>query len=200
MSVAQFGLDLDRVALPARVVGAQRLAQQQVFGPVSWLLNDTLFYTSLFLTVILLLLYFRARLLTTLISKVRFLTGLSKFVEVAGSFSGKQLLRILFLSFLRYIIFILQYMMLLQVMGVEVPYQVSFVLLTVFYMFMVLAPTVGFTELPVRASASGLIFGLFSANVIGIQATALGIWLINLVLPAILGSLLILGIKIMKER
>ena len=29
--VAQFGLDLDRVALPARVVGAQRLAQQQVF-------------------------------------------------------------------------------------------------------------------------------------------------------------------------
>ena len=199
-SASQLGITMVMGTLGLFMLRNDLVTQQQFFGPVSWLLNDSLFYTSLFVTVILLLLYFRARLLAMLISRIRLLKGLVKFVEVAGTFSGKQLLRILFLSFLRYIVFILQYMLLLQVMGVEVPYPLSFVLLTVFYMFMVLAPTVGFTELPVRASASGLIFGLFSTNMIGIQATALGIWLINLVLPAILGSLLILGIKIMKEK
>jgi hypothetical protein len=32
------------------------------------------------------------------------------------------------------------------------------------------------------------------------QAAALGIWLINLVVPAVVGSILFLGIKIMKEK
>ena len=65
---------------------------------------------------------------------------------------------------------------------------------------MALAPTIGFTELPIRAAASVELLNLFSSNVIGIQAASLGIWLINLVVPAVAGSILIFGIKIMKEK
>ena len=176
------------------------VADPQKFISVSWLLGDTLFYSSVAVTVILLMLFFRVNFLIDLISRVPLLKSMVKFITVVEIFSGKQLLRILFLSFLRYIVFILQYMLLLSVMEVEIAYPVSFLLLTVFYMFMVLAPTVGFTELPVRATASVVIFGLFSTNVLGIQAAALGIWLINLVLPAVLGSLLIVGLKIMKVK
>ena len=96
--------------------------------------------------------------------------------------------------------FILQYMLLLSVMEVEISYLLSFWLLTIFYLIMVMAPTIGFTELPLRATASVEIFKLYSPNILGIQAAALGIWLINLVLPAIIGSILILGIKITKEN
>ncbi|MBK8951284.1 MAG: hypothetical protein IPM85_01910 [Chitinophagaceae bacterium] len=39
------------------------------------------------------------------------------------------------------------------------------------------------------------IVGLYSGNIAGIIFVTTGIWLINLVLPAIVGSLLILGIK-----
>jgi len=62
-----------------------------------------------------------------------------------------------------------------------------------------MAPTIGFTELPVRATASVELFKLYSSNIVGIQAAALGIWIINLVIPAIIGSLLIFGIKITKD-
>jgi hypothetical protein len=41
---------------------------------------------------------------------------------------------------------------------------------------------------------------LSSNNLIGIQAASLGIWIINLVVPAVVGSLLILRIKIIKEK
>jgi hypothetical protein len=44
------------------------------------------------------------------------------------------------------------------------------------------------------------LFGLLSANTIGILATAAGIWIINLVIPAIAGSLLILGIRLFRNR
>jgi hypothetical protein len=43
-----------------------------------------------------------------------------------------------------------------------------------------------------------MLFGLFSGNILGIYAAATGIWLINLVLPAMAGSLFILGIRIIK--
>ncbi|CAN5719299.1 hypothetical protein BH11BAC4_BH11BAC4_12780 [soil metagenome] len=170
------------------------------FESVSWLLSGPLLFASLTVTVILLLLYFRVRFITTIVGKVRFLKNLVRYIEVLDVFGGKQLLRILFLSFFRYMVFILQYLLLLRVMEVNIAYPVCFLLLTLFYLVMVLAPTVGFTELPVRASASVLLFKLFSTNIIGIQAAAFGIWLINLVLPAILGSLLMIGLKIMKER
>jgi hypothetical protein len=50
------------------------------------------------------------------------------------------------------------------------------------------------------ATASVKLLSVYSSNVLGIQAAAFGIWLINLVIPALIGSLLIFGIKIMKER
>jgi hypothetical protein len=65
---------------------------------------------------------------------------------------------------------------------------------------MAIAPTFGFIELPVRARASWEILRYYSVNELGIGAAALGIWLINLVIPAIIGSLLILSIKIVKEN
>jgi len=96
-------------------------------------------------------------------------------------------------------VFILQYVLLTRVMGVALDFELSFWLLTIFYLVMAIAPTIGFAELPVRATASVELFKLFSPNIVGIQAAALGIWLINLVLPAIIGSVLILGVKIAKE-
>jgi hypothetical protein len=155
--------------------------------------------TALLLSVFTLLFYFRIGWLVHLMERVKFLSKPLKYVKLLEQFDGKQLLRIGILSFFRYMIFILQYMLLIRVMGVETGWQLSFWLLTVFYLVMAMAPTIGFAELPVRATASVELFKLFSPNIVGIQAAALGIWLINLVLPAVIGSILILGVKITKE-
>ena len=165
-----------------------------------WILNNIILYVSFSITVILLLLYFKAHFFIVLISRIRFLKSFVKHIAVVDVFTGKQLLRILFLSFLRYMVFILQYVWLLQVMEVHISMVLCFWLLTIFYLMMVMAPTIGFTELPVRATASVAILGLYSSNILGMQAATFGIWLINLVVPAIIGSIFILGIKIMKEK
>ena len=176
------------------------IVPEKTFDSISWLLSDTLFVISVLVTIVLLLLYFRVHFLISNIARIRTLKRFTNYIAVVDVFSGKQLLRILFLSFFRYMVFILQYMLLLRVMEVDIAYPVSFLLLTAFYLVMAVAPTIGFTELPVRAKASVVLFEVLSKNIVGIQAAAFGIWLINLVLPAVLGSLLIFGIKIMKER
>lgn len=171
-----------------------------IFQGMPVILGNTLLVMSVLISVFMLLFYWKLGWLIQLMEKAKILTKALKYVRLLEQFSGKQLLRILFLSFLRYVVFILQYMLLLQLMKVAVPMILCFWLLSVFYLVMAMAPSIGFTELPLRATATVEIFKWYSGNLLGIQAAALGIWLVNLVLPAIIGSLLIVGIKITKDH
>ena len=173
---------------------------KQLFNSLPAYTEDVLLYISASAAAFLILVYFRVGLLVKFLNKVKWLQKIAAHVVLLNTFSRKQLLRILFLSFLRYMVFILQFVLLLQIMQVDVSFFICFRLLTVFYLVMAIAPTIGFTELPIRAAASLEILQLYSNNIIGIQAASLGIWIINLVIPAIIGSLLILGIKILKDR
>lgn len=162
--------------------------------------GNVLIYFSITGTVLLFLFYIRLAWLVRLIEKIPAFTKAIKHITVLDEFSASQLLKILSLSLLRYLIFVLQYILLLQVMEVNIAWGLSFWLISVFYLVMAVAPTIGFLELPVRAKASMELMKLYSTNTLGIETAALAIWLINLVIPALIGSLLILGIKIVKEK
>jgi Lysylphosphatidylglycerol synthase TM region len=162
--------------------------------------GNVLIYFSITGTILLFLFYIRLAWLVRLIEKVPAFTKAVKHITVLDEFSASQLLRILSLSLLRYLVFVLQYILLLQVMEVNIAWGLSFWLITVFYLVMAVAPTIGFLELPVRAKASMELMKLYSTNTLGIETAALAIWLINLVIPALIGSVLILGIKIVKEK
>ena len=167
---------------------------------IPWLTSDLLVFFSICITLILGGLFFRIQAIVSLMKRFAFLRNLARHLTVLDYFGNKQLLRILLFSFIRYIIFILQYVLLLNVLNVDVSIYMCFWLLTIFYLVLAVAPTIGFIELPVRAAASVELFKLYSENIVGIQAAALGIWVINLVLPAMIGSILIFGIKILKDR
>jgi hypothetical protein len=155
---------------------------------------------SIALTVLLLLFYVRLGWLVRTMEKIPALCKVVRYVAILDEFNNMQLLEILSLSFVRYMVFVLQYLLLLWVMEVQIAAGLAFWLLTIFYLVMAVAPTFAFIELPVRLSASWAIFQFYTSNQTGVSAAALGIWIINLVIPAIIGSLLILSIKIVKER
>ncbi len=173
---------------------------QQLFNSLPVYAENILLYISSSATVFLMLIYFRVALLVKVLNNIKFLKKAASHILLLNTFSRKQLLRILFLSFLRYMVFILQFVLLLQIMQVQISFFTCFRLLTIFYLIMAIAPTIGFTELPIRAAAMLEILQPYSNNLLGIQAASLGIWIINLVVPAIVGSLLILGIKILKDK
>jgi hypothetical protein len=162
--------------------------------------GSVLIYFSITTTSLLFLFYIRLGWLVRLIEKVPAFGKAVKHIVVLDEFSARQLLTILLLSLLRYLVFVLQYMLLLQVMDVDIETGLCFWLISVFYLVMAVAPTIGFLELPVRAKASMELMKLYSTNTLGIETAALAIWVINLVIPALIGSLLILGIKIVKEK
>ena len=153
---------------------------------------------SLCICIFLTAFIFGSRQLSRILMRWPLLKKANGFLNAIAQFSAKQMLRVLFVSFLRYTVFILQYVLLLKVMEVDMELGLTISRLSVFYLLLALAPTIGFTELPLRAGAAVYLLGQFHSNVIGIEAATFGIWLINLVLPAIAGTLVLWKIKLTK--
>jgi len=69
------------------------------------------------------------------------------------------------------------------------------------FVLMAIVPTLTFlTDLGFRWVAGIQVFQVFTSNTAGILAVSLGIWFFNLIIPALVGSLLILRIKLFGNK
>jgi hypothetical protein len=160
-----------------------------------------LLYVAIGVTVILTLLYFRLPWLVRWIEMIPKIDKVLAWIKVLDDVNATILVRILSLSIARYAVFIGQYYLLFAVFMVPLDVQQVFASVSVVFLVLSIVPTIAvITELGVRWKASMEIVQLFSANLAGILATSLAIWIINLVIPALIGSLLILGIKIFNNK
>jgi len=123
-----------------------------------------------------------------------------QYVYVLNDIDVTILLRVLGLSAIRYIVFVYQYILLLQIMHVSVKASDAFWLISLLYLILALVPTIALLELGLRGKVAILLFQMYSNNILGIYAASTGIWLVNLVLPALAGSLLVTGLKIFNVR
>ncbi len=161
-------------------------------GIIKILGNNLIIGVSVVSCIALLLLFLNVDLFIKLFSKWTFFNKITKNVAIVTIYTKKELLRILILSLLRYLVFILQYLIILRVMNVLIEPTICISLISIFYLMMALAPTIGIIELPVRATAASMILGVYNTNMLGIQAAVFAIWLINLFIPSLLGSMFFL--------
>ncbi|CAL1520592.1 lysylphosphatidylglycerol synthase domain-containing protein [Chitinophaga sp. MM2321] len=146
------------------------------------------------------LLYFRLEIILAVFEKIPFLRKVKVFVQIIVKYSSGDLRYLLLLSALRYMVFSAQYLILLDALGLEFFWWQAFLLNSVIYLVMAVVPTIAIAELGLRGKVSIYFLGMLSSNTVAIIAATVGIWLINLVLPAVLGSVLLLGVKIFKEK
>lgn len=162
---------------------------------------DAILLMSVLITIFLTLLYFRIGALPRLLARFRGLDKLRRYVHALGEVRGFILCRILLLSLLRYLVFMIQYYLLFRVFGVILNGWQVFWSVSVIFLVLAVIPTIAIlTDLGVRWKASTEVVMLFSSNTVGILAASMAIWIINLVIPALIGSLLLLRIKIFKHR
>jgi uncharacterized membrane protein YbhN (UPF0104 family) len=163
--------------------------------PVSPLWMRVIISGGITALVVLTLFYFR---LSWLIRWANRLPGSSRFaylVRALVDFNATLLLRLLSLSALRYVVFIAQYYLLFRFFGVEVSWGQTFLTVSVSFLVLAAIPTIAIIELVQRGKVVATIVGMYSANELGMNLATAAIWFINLIIPAIIGSLLILSIK-----
>lgn len=166
---------------------------------VLWM--NMLFYGVLAVAVLLTLFYFRLSWLIRLIHRWGIAPNFVRYITVLEECNATVLLRILSLSGIRYLVFALQYYLLFAVFGVEVTWWQTLQSVSVLFLVLAILPSFTFlTDLGIRWKAGIEIVQLYSSNTIGIFAAAFTIWLVNLIIPALIGSLLILGIRIFRKE
>jgi hypothetical protein len=163
-----------------------------------WL--QVLEYGVIVVLLILTLLYFRLSLLARLVDKMPNNGRYGWVINSLKDIRATILLKLLSLSAVRYIVFILQYFLLFRLFEVGIGWWQCWWAVSVIFLVLAIIPTFAIAELGLRGQVSLKLLGLFSANSLGISIATLTIWLINLVVPAIAGSLLIVSIKIFKYR
>ncbi len=159
-----------------------------------------LLFLSTCVTAILILFFFRLSWLIKLIEKIPNAAGFVQYINVLEEFTPKLLLRLLSLSFFRYLVFVIQYILLLQVLQVDILWINGFWIITILFLVLAIVPSFAIADLGIRGKFSTELLSVYSANTVGIIGATFGIWFINLFIPALLGSILILSIKIFKDK
>ena len=130
--------------------------------------------------------------------RVAWLRKFAIYGKLLNRMTARKQLMVLTISMARFIIFSAQYLFLLRWMNVSMPVVGGFCMAALFFWIMAVIPSIALTELGVRGQVSLYIFQHFSANTIGILSATTGIWMLNLIVPSIAGSILVLRMKILR--
>ncbi len=151
-------------------------------------------------TILLGLMYYKLSWLIRLLEKIPLVARYRFVVENMEKLHWRFLTKILLLSMLRYLVFIVQYVLLMQVFEAGTGITDTAALVAVMLLVLSIVPSITLAELGIRGKVSLQLFGLLSTNFLGIIATTGSIWIINLIVPAVAGSVFLLGIRVFRNN
>ncbi len=168
---------------------------------ISPLLMNGILIVSLLVTIAILFFYFRLSVLVKWVEKFRWFRRFGYLVQALEEFDTKLLFKLLLLSALRFVIFVVQFQLAFYLFGVNIPWWESWWAVSISFLVLAAIPSFAIADLGLRGEIGLRLIGLFTVNKLGILLATVTIWLINLIIPAIIGSLLILGVrKLYKEQ
>jgi hypothetical protein len=132
---------------------------------------------------------------------------IEKYAEVFSLYKVSDLSYVLLISILRYLVFSFQFVLLLWIFQVEISYFNAMMLIGLVYLGVTVIPTIALTEIGVRGSVSIFVFSYYFQNnavadvnlELGVVSASTALWLINLVLPAMVGAIFVFGLKFFRK-
>lgn len=133
--------------------------------------------------------------------RILHLEFLFKYFKKWGKFVGYEfdkpiLIKLLFYSILRYLVFLTQYYLLLKYFGIQLNSLEIFASIAVIYLLQSSLPLPALLSLLARGEIALLVFSNFDVNEIIIFASTFSLWIINLMIPALLGLVIIWKTKL----
>ena len=119
--------------------------------------------------------------------------------HVFSLYSTKELMKVLLLSLVRYIIFSIQFYILLRVYGSPIHLFPSLLMIAMTFFVMAVVPTFTIAEIGIRGAVAAYFFGKITIDVLPVLNATFSLWLINLAIPALAGAFFIFHFKLEKN-
>lgn len=142
-----------------------------------------------------LVLYFHVHWVDYLVGKFRFLRKIKPFFSVLEDFTTRELLRVLFFSLLRFIIFTSQYIVLMLVFLPEMPFVSMVLMIFILFFIQSAVPSLDIFDFSVRSFVASNLYSYITTQEIAVMAIVSCIWFVNLILPAIMGSIFVFNVN-----
>jgi len=108
-------------------------------------------------------------------------------------------LKVILFSVFRYLAFCYLFYLLFHFFGAELSLQQAAPLITSLYLLSSILPTIFMFDVVIKGGISLWLFSMAGLEELIILSTVLAMWLLNFVIPAVLGSIFVLGYKSPKE-
>ncbi len=163
-------------------------------------------YGYFILFALLVLFYFRISIISKLVPQSW--GKINKYVNIFIKYKFNQLFTTLIISILRYIVFSIQFYILLFAVGIDFlsPFE-GLIFISSIFLINTIRPTIALLEVGIRGSVAIFVLVLFLSpshsnthieNAVLLASTLL--WLINIILPAILGLFFIKDLRFFKAK
>lgn len=150
--------------------------------------------------VAIVVLYFNVAHFYDFLHRVKFFRKIDEYTKVFSFYHSKELKKVTILSALRYLVFTTQYVLLIQLLDVNMDIFTAYRLIFLIFLVMAIVPSFAIAELSIRGSIALYFMLPLSSNATGIVAASFSLWFINLVIPAIIGAFTIFYVRWSKNN
>ena len=162
-------------------------------------LDYRLFYAVMVLSIMFctffVVFYFNIKWLNGLLLAMKFTRKYKKFYSILGRYQKGELLKILLFCLARYVVFSSQYFILFFWLIPQIHYLDILMMVSILFFVQSTLPSLDLFDIGVRSVTASYFFSTVTNQDIAVIACTASIWLINIIIPAILGSYFVIKLN-----
>ncbi len=146
--------------------------------------------------------FFNIDLVIPIVKRIPYSKYLRRFVKhvvVLRNYQAKDLALTLFYAFSRYIVYTLQYYLMLRFFAIHIPFLPGVASIATIFLLQTSIPLPPLMGLLARGEVALFVWQHFTTIEIDILAATFGLWFLNLIIPALIGTIFIISINVLKS-
>ncbi len=139
--------------------------------------------------------YFNIKWMVSLLNSIKFLKKFHRFFDIMGKYKTAELMEIMWFCLGRFLVFTFQYYLIIHLLIPAIPLWQMALLMFVFFFIQSALPSLDLLDIGVRSLTAGTLFSFVTDQDVAVVAAVSLIYIINLIIPAILGSVFVFKLK-----
>lgn len=160
----------------------------------SWLMLAITVIAIVFIGLMLTF-YFNINWMVSLLNRVKFLKKYHRFFDIMGQYETSELISIMWFCLARFFVFTFQYYLIIHLLIPQIPLLQMSLLMFVFFFIQSAIPSLDIIDIGVRSITADKLFSYVTDQHIAVVVAISLIYIINMIVPAILGSVFVLKLK-----
>jgi len=150
---------------------------------------------SVFFCVFICVFYFHIKWLVNILDRIPYINKYHRFFDIMGKYKKQELINIMLFCLARFAVFSFQYYLIIHMLVPEIPAFQMMMLVFILFFIQSALPSLDLFDIGVRSVTATSLFVYLTNQHLAIIAAVSSIWLINLIIPAILGSVFVFNLN-----